>query len=192
MITGRSTHIRSMHGQLAEAYLVPCSLLACQQLEKVEKHKVCITCVALGVALCRSGSNCSWLCIVSSMRALTAHHHVLQHAYRACVRPINQCSLPQPNAAAPLTPLPFVSFHQASGPPPPACASLLPQLAALVLQASSWFQPSHFAAAAAAMCSCGMEDPEFWDNFTAAADHKVGAFSFQQLAQVLAVLATVG
>jgi hypothetical protein len=82
---------------------------------------------------------------------------------------------------------------QALGPPPqPDCATLLQELSALLLQSSSWFQPAHFAAAAAAMCSCGVADAEFWENLVAAAEHKVGALSFAQLAQMLTALATVG
>eukprot|EP00878_Enallax_costatus_P018638 GHUV01019629.1.p1 GENE.GHUV01019629.1~~GHUV01019629.1.p1 ORF type:complete len:269 (+),score=104.01 GHUV01019629.1:307-1113(+) len=70
--------------------------------------------------------------------------------------------------------------------------NLLQQLAAQILQASSWFQPVHFTAAAVAMGKCRMEDPAFWGNLVAAAEHKVGAFTFEQLAKVLEVLATVG
>lgn len=66
------------------------------------------------------------------------------------------------------------------------------RLAALVLQASSWFQPVHFAASAVAMGKCQMEDAAFWSNLVAAAEHKVGAFTFEQLAKVLEVLATIG
>lgn len=82
---------------------------------------------------------------------------------------------------------------QASGPPPqPDCGSVLPQLAGLLLQASSWFQPAHFAAAAAAMAACGVADEEFWDGLVAASEYKVGACSFGQLAEMLLALATVG
>jgi hypothetical protein len=82
---------------------------------------------------------------------------------------------------------------QALGPPPQQeCPTLLQELSVLLLQASSWFQPAHFAAAAAAMCSCGVTDAEFWDNVVAAAEHKVGALSFAELAQFLTALAVVG
>lgn len=66
------------------------------------------------------------------------------------------------------------------------------QLTVLVLQNSSWFQPVHFAAAAVALADLGVCDAAVWDNLTAAAQHKVGAFTFPQLAATLEALAAAG
>lgn len=81
---------------------------------------------------------------------------------------------------------------QDHGPPSDNHEPVLHQLAVLILEASSWFQPVHFTAAAVAMGACQLYDPALWNNLVAAAEHKVGAFTFQQLAQVLQTLATVG
>lgn len=83
-------------------------------------------------------------------------------------------------------------LSQVLGPPSDSHETTLQQLAVLLLEASSWFEPVHFASATVAMGSCCFRDPAFWNNLVAAAEHKVGAFTFQQLAQVLQVLATVG
>eukprot|EP00879_Flechtneria_rotunda_P025294 GHRR01026871.1.p1 GENE.GHRR01026871.1~~GHRR01026871.1.p1 ORF type:complete len:225 (+),score=106.39 GHRR01026871.1:187-861(+) len=83
-----------------------------------------------------------------------------------------------------------VALYQGYG--PPADHSLIQQLAALTLQHASWFQPAHFASAAVNMCEVDLEDATFWENLAAAAEHKVGAFSFQQLSQVLEAFAIVG
>jgi hypothetical protein len=66
------------------------------------------------------------------------------------------------------------------------------QLTVLVLQQSSWFQPAHFAAAAVAFADLGVSDPAVWDSLTAAAQHKVRAFTFPQLAATLEALAAAG
>jgi hypothetical protein len=74
----------------------------------------------------------------------------------------------------------------------PGDPQLIPQLSVLVLQHSSWFQPVHFAAAAVALADLGVSDAAVWDNLTAAAQHKVGAFTFPQLAATLEALAAAG
>lgn len=60
------------------------------------------------------------------------------------------------------------------------------------MQQSSWFQPAHFAATAVALSDLGVSDPAVWDSLTAAAQHKVGAFTFPQLAAILEALASAG
>jgi hypothetical protein len=70
--------------------------------------------------------------------------------------------------------------------------SLVGHLTVLVLQQSSWFQPTHFAASAVALSGLGVSDPAVWDSLTAAAQHKVGAFTFPQLAATLEALAATG
>lgn len=75
---------------------------------------------------------------------------------------------------------------------PAADPSLITQLSVLVLQQSSWFQPPHFAACAVALCDLGVSDPAVWMNLVAAAEHKVGAFTFSQLAATVEALAAVG
>lgn len=78
---------------------------------------------------------------------------------------------------------------QECGPPP---SSVLPkQLAALLVQQASWFQPAHFAAAAASMSELGISDALFWNNLAAAAEHQLGGFTFKQLAALLVALARV-
>lgn len=74
----------------------------------------------------------------------------------------------------------------------PADASLVAELAVLVLEHSSWFQPTHFATCSVALSSIGVVDVAVWDNLTAAAEHKVGAFTFPQLASMLDALAAAG
>jgi len=74
----------------------------------------------------------------------------------------------------------------------PAAASLVAELAVLVLEHSSWFQPTHFATCSVALASMGVVDVAVWDNLTAAAEHKVGAFTFPQLASMLEALAAAG
>lgn len=75
---------------------------------------------------------------------------------------------------------------------PGAAADVAAQLAVLVLEQSSWFQPAHFAASAVGLAALGVIDPVVWDNFTAAAEHKVGAFTFAQLATTMEALAVAG
>lgn len=77
---------------------------------------------------------------------------------------------------------------QAAAPDP----AFITQLAVLLLRHSSWFQPKHFAATAVALCDLGVSDGAVWDNLTAAAEHKVGAFTFPQLAATLEALAAAG
>jgi len=66
------------------------------------------------------------------------------------------------------------------------------QLAALIIQHSSGFQPTHFATCAVAMACCRLTDNVFWNNFLLAAEHKVAAFSFSQLSHILVAVAIAG
>lgn len=101
---------------------------------------------------------------------------------RLCSCPVSQAAQSEAAAAAP-------AAAAALDCPDPA---LITQLTVLILQQSSWFQPAHFAPAAVALSDLGVVDPAVWDNLTAAAQHKVGAFTFPQLAATLEALAAVG
>ena len=73
--------------------------------------------------------------------------------------------------------------------PPPPLADL-ERVGALVLERAAAFQSEHFAAAAAGLAAAGLEARAFWRAFCGAAERKVPAMRFDELAVLLVAVAS--